>query len=614
MNVSGNVQSESPPTNPLSCSDSSNIKTSAADVPSSEEATTSTTTEAENPVSKTHIVVSPAARTSPSGLVEDVHFNSSHSQQDEYRPEQKLVADLSLPGYSERLSGMCLNSSNKDMPLVLSNPGSLRSIVKSFLLDKQYIDVKEIEKNMSAFDKSAKRQSPLSLKELMTEYLQEHFPSVDLDDAQTAVLKHNILRKYEIKNQEAAPELDLNVLLKSLALKRKSEVIVPKVDKVTVNRWTKKVPHWSKLDPYSDLEDQGSSSKHCDSDSTDEPVNLDSGVHFTRIGGHVLRKQHWTYSNTHARRSGTEYTFYRDMCSTPKESSKPKKKKIIPRKEPSNARMESQTRIKNKIDQDNLNLIRSYPLFDSSAKNSADQESEPEPEPVSDSDTIPYVPEASQESKVSEESKQDVKPKKKRKLITKTYGIKNPTKNKSGRKYKCTDCVSTWNSVAELNWHFKDVHPPIQCKICKNFLNTPNTLARHMFSHRELKYPCDHCSKRFAFESDRNTHHISHRKIKTFVCNSPNCGKTFFFKGHLTKHVKTHQKIKWKCQHCKYVSKDERNLKAHQRLHSNLKSYICKNCLQLFKYNEQLKRHQARPKDCERYKELKSQWSESPEY
>ena len=131
--------------------------------------------------------------------------------------------------------------------------------------------------------------------------------------------------------------------------------------------------------------------------------------------------------------------------------------------------------------------MRSYPLFDPVKKNKVDQKSETEPEPelVSDSDTIPYEPELDQtpEPTLSEELKQDTKPTKKGKLVTKTYGIKNPAKKVSGRKYKCTSCESKWNSVGELNRHFKEVHPPIQCKICKNFLNTPSTLTRHMFSH-----------------------------------------------------------------------------------------------------------------------------------
>ena len=147
-------------------------------------------------------------------------------------------------------------------------------------------------------------------------------------------------------------------------------------------------------------------------------------------------------------------------------------------------------------------------------------------------------------------------------------------------------------------------------------MNTPSTLTRHMYSHKELKYLCDFCPKRFAFESDRDTHHISHRTIKMFFCSKPKCGKSFFFEGDLTKHVKTHRKKVWRCQLCDYTTKDERNLKAHQRVHSNLLPYICDNCLHLFRYNEQLKCHEAKPKECEQFKQAaaKRKATNSPEY
>ena len=46
---------------------------------------------------------------------------------------------------------------------------------------------------------------------------------------------------------------------------------------------------------------------------------------------------------------------------------------------------------------------------------------------------------------------------------------------------------------------------------------------------------------------------------------------------------------------CDYTTIDERNLKAHRRAHSNLKSYMCPCCLQLFKYHTQYKHHTDKP-------------------
>ena len=75
------------------------------------------------------------------------------------------------------------------------------------------------------------------------------------------------------------------------------EVLVPKVGRNTVNRWTKKVPHWSLLDPYSDLEDESSNTPTDEDTSKGDFSDPNCGVHFTRIGGHVLRHRIRSYSS-----------------------------------------------------------------------------------------------------------------------------------------------------------------------------------------------------------------------------------------------------------------------------------------------------------------------------
>ena len=538
---------------------------------------------------------------------------------------QSSVADVSPGSGNDTIKSDIVVSLKENallLPETASRIPSLKNIVNCYLKNKLNMEENVIYNYIVSIQKT-----PLSLKDQAIKFLNRQAPDLDTDKALTKTLKFNMLRKYDIKTHKAPPEVDVNVLLKNLALKRKTEVIVPKVDKRIINRWTKKVPHWSELDPYTDLEDEGITHNGEETDvkcSDSDPIN--DGVYFTRIGGHVLRKRQRAYHSERNRRLGTEHKFYRNMCQSPSDTKKPKKKRIPPRKQPSNSRVKAQyvNKNKNKSDQETKSLVRSYPLFDLSNKNKTKTEStrsstmddyivESDHDQASDSDTIPYVPDPGSLKDVVEELKQLPK-KSKGKLITKTYGIRNSLKNKSGRKYKCINCVSSYDSVASLNSHFKNSHPPLQCKICKKFLNTPSTLTRHMFIHRELRYKCDHCPKKFAFKSDRDTHHISHRKIKTFMCNSAKCGKTFFFEGDLTKHVKTHREIKWRCKYCKYWSNDERNLKAHQRLHSNLKPYLCENCLQLFKYNEQLKRHRAKPGECEKLKKLASSRSKSPEY
>ena len=86
---------------------------------------------------------------------------------------------------------------------------------------------------------------------------------------------------------------------------------------------------------------------------------------------------------------------------------------------------------------------------------------------------------------------------------------------------------------------------------------------------------------------------IKHESERQNKCTE--CGKSFFMKGDLLKHKEVHKNILWECNLCTYETLDKRNLKAHQRKHSNLRPYLCTYCLMLFKYPEQLKRHQRKP-------------------
>ena len=211
----------------------------------------------------------------------------------------------------------------------------------------------------------------------------------------------------------------------------------------------------------------------------------------------------------------------------------------------------------------------------------------------SDEETEKY-----EHEQVSEDVKPNPKPERKPKperedekvvecdIKTHTVGIKKRCKSSSGRKYQCKECDEIMDSMAKLNLHHKDKHSPVKCNICNELFNTPSTLSRHKYKHKECKYSCEQCGKLFPFESDRDLHLNTHRTIKAFQCD-----RAYYSKGELGKHVKTHENVKWRCTMCKYSNLDERNLKSHMRVHSGLKKYLCPSCLKLFKYNVQLRRH-----------------------
>ena len=168
-----------------------------------------------------------------------------------------------------------------------------------------------------------------------------------------------------------------------------------------------------------------------------------------------------------------------------------------------------------------------------------------------------------------------------------------------------------FSNIMDYNKHYREQHKPVECEECGLSFNTPSSLKCHAYIHKDLKYVCPHCNKKFPFSSDRDVHAIKHETTKKFICET--CKKGFFMKSDLTKQEKIHLKVTWKCSQCDYQTIDERNLKAHRRCHSNLMPYMCMKCLKLFCYHTQWKHHTS--KQCpEDTKNEQSSDSASTEY
>ena len=181
-------------------------------------------------------------------------------------------------------------------------------------------------------------------------------------------------------------------------------------------------------------------------------------------------------------------------------------------------------------------------------------------------------------------------------FVTKTFGVKNPSKYSDKvpkHVKKCPKCDFQTGSSAGINAHYKNTHELVVCEHCSLRFSTPSTLHQHMYLHKEMKFKCDKCSKWFPFASDLRVHQVKHESKCTHKCSK--CLKKFFMEGDMLRHLKVHNKKKWTCSMCDYTTIDERNLKAHRRVHSNLKLYMCLHCLKLFKYHTQYKHHTDKP-------------------
>ena len=176
--------------------------------------------------------------------------------------------------------------------------------------------------------------------------------------------------------------------------------------------------------------------------------------------------------------------------------------------------------------------------------------------------------------------------------ITK-HVLRKPTPEETkNKKFRCEACPHTGYSRASISIHYAANHPPCYCNTCGKVYSNPNALTRYMYVHRQDKdYECEDCHEQFCFESELAAHRMKHRMMPAFKCMFPLCGKEFRRMSELNSHVVIHSGKMHTCKKCDYETLNPRQLRDHQRSHSEEKKYKCKHCDERFKYTSGRKRH-----------------------
>ena len=179
---------------------------------------------------------------------------------------------------------------------------------------------------------------------------------------------------------------------------------------------------------------------------------------------------------------------------------------------------------------------------------------------------------------------------KKGSLKTKTYVLKKPEIKRS---FKCSECNAVRSSIQKLNEHHRKQHNPQMCGVCNCTFALASSLTRHMYEHEDKCFNCDSCNFSSHFASELEVHKIVHRRNPSYQCMYANCGKWFRRKWDLNLHLQKHKGTEVKCDYdnCKFTTSTKKQLKEHQKKHTDDFPHKCKICHKAFRYRSGLKRH-----------------------
>ena len=177
-------------------------------------------------------------------------------------------------------------------------------------------------------------------------------------------------------------------------------------------------------------------------------------------------------------------------------------------------------------------------------------------------------------------------------LKMKMYALKKKATNKQ-RSFRCSECKEVKRTIKELNIHHRENHNPQICGICNRSFKLTSSLTRYMYDHNEPKLKCDQCNYWCHFKSELQTHKITHRRNPSYQCMKANCGRWFRQNWDLTLHLQKHDGVRHECDYegCKFSTETKKQLKEHQKSHSDDCPHKCAVCGKGFHYRSGLKRH-----------------------
>lgn len=144
--------------------------------------------------------------------------------------------------------------------------------------------------------------------------------------------------------------------------------------------------------------------------------------------------------------------------------------------------------------------------------------------------------------------------------------------------FECEHCGRKFTNLIMYKRHLNlhDPNNPNVCDVCGKLYADKNTLASHMISHQEKTLKCEVCGKLIDTVKNLENHMRFHTGERPYICSY--CNEGFITSSNLRAHERMHSNITYTCNECNKVYKSERTFKKHVRTHNPDKYYDCQYC------------------------------------
>lgn len=176
-------------------------------------------------------------------------------------------------------------------------------------------------------------------------------------------------------------------------------------------------------------------------------------------------------------------------------------------------------------------------------------------------------------------------------------------KHNAVKPFKCELCDFSTIYRHSLLHHVDSKHAklrPFKCSICSYSCARKQDLATHEARHASDKpYRCHECLFATAYKQSLRSHMKRHSGIdsKIYECTAPECTYRTQYHQNLRSHLLTHSSDKpFQCKFCGFVTAHKKQLKVHEKKHTDgqPKIYKCDLCPFTTAQRFSLKRHVSR--------------------